>query len=619
MNHEYFFLISNGSIDIYKDNTRAEFKNNLAKSLSTKSDESIKLALDTVIFDNTFASYSSDREIDIILFIDNNIFVVNLTNSRSLSSLVRKINKFFAEVSYSLLKQTHVGLASHSDGKITLQLIEGVVAISPALNKFLSFGENFKVHQIQYGEETSDYFILRRKNDTVKVFTSKEQLKINDSTPEYINIVCDEIQPYPRNSSMQNIICSVPLNTFQPTIFYAPTFRRFFIASSNNISRLKIGFQQPSGRKLYFQDGSPNIIKMAMSLSKSNDFFYVQASSVKCDTFPKNNNSFFQVELPKEYRLDGKWQVGVTNVFIPKPSNIIKFDTSVYVIPNSQNYFFACFANPVKRKKYIKFPLLEFSKRELVIFLVQEFSEYFSVYLDQNENIYLNLRKETESQIQLFTSRAMLEIINSHNFLRTMSPISITTIFKERFKTENIAFTNEGMSNDNIEGVLVQKLFSVMLENTKEKTFYFDARTFYGLDDIHGIDISRIDTKRILLLAENEFLKKEEIRLLQFIQNQQGVSSSHELIPSFFFIYSDFVKESIMANNYVNLLKMVPYRSGFNNLPGGLFDFPRCEFFDVNKQYIKNMNFELRTHSGKEYLFFPENEHILITMKFQKI
>lgn len=623
--NEYFFLISNGSENYYKDNTRATFTNNLAKSFSIKSDQTIKLALDTVIFDNTFTTFISDYEIDVILFLKGQVFVLSLSNTKSLSSLVRKINRYFADISYSFSLNHFIGQASHANGKLTLRLTEGSVAISPSLCDFLQFDEELNIHQIQYGDILLDFLLLREHGYPPSEFTSKNEIRINDRTPEYIDIACDEIESYVGNSSansssMQKIISRIPLNTYQPTIFYSPTFRSFFHSTTNHINRIKISFHQPSGRILYFKDGSPNILKMALNTSKMNDFFYVQASSEKTPTFPGNNISSFQVELPKEFQLHGKWQVGVTNVFIPKPSNLIKFDTSVYVIPKGQNYFFVCYTNPIKRKKYIKFPLLEFSKHELVIFLLQEMSEFFLIHLDQNENIFLSLRKDDpNTQVQIFTSRALMEIINPQNILKTIAPIAITAIFKDRFKPEMVDFTREQMNNEMIEGVLLQKSFLRMTEKSAPDILYFDARTFYNINEIQNLEITKVDTKRILLLTENEFLKKEEIRLLQYIQNQQGVGSTHELIPSFFFIYCDFVKETVMANNYVNLLKMVPYRSGFNNLPGGLFDFPRCEFFDVTKNYIKNLNFELKTHSGRKYHYFPENENIIITMKFQKV
>lgn len=271
----------------------------------------------------------------------------------------------------------------------------------------------------------------------------------------------------------------------------------------------------------------------------------------------------------------------------------------------------------------MKFPLLEFSKKELAIFLVRHFSEFFAVYLDQNEDIFLTMRKEFEGggggQIQILTSKTILEIINSQNHLNKMNAASLTVIFKERLKTEFAQFNADRMKNDFLEGFIINKTFTTIKESIPKSNFFFSVRSFYNLTDITEIDITRIDTRRIISLTENEFLKKEEIRLIQEVQNQQDFKSTHELLPSFFFIYCDFVTETVMADRFVNLLKMVPFRSGFNNLPGGLFDFPRCEFFDVNKQYLKNLKFEIRTHSGKEYLYFPSNEDIIITMKFQKV
>lgn len=621
MSLQYFFVISNGSSHIYEDNTRTEFKNNLPKPFVSQ--YGMNLAIDTVIFDNTFSFYKSNKEVDIVCRLNENFFVLNLSYVNTLSFLARKINRFFADITYYMKKEKIVGLAEIINGKIRLQLNSGDVAISPELYDFLSFKDEVPIKNLTYGEISHSYFSLRAKNDIEsKIYFSSNEIKLNDDDLEYINISCENILPYPRNSDMQSIICSIPLIKNLPTMFYSPTFRNFFPLNSTILSSIKIAFFQPSGRRVYFQHGSPNILKMALSTPlKTNDFFYVQASSAKNDSFPENNNSCFQIELPKEYDLKGRWQVGVTNVYIPKPTNIIKFDTTIYSLPDSQNYFMVCFTNPIIRKKYAMFPLKEFSKRELVLFLCREFAEFFNITLDQNEDIYINLKREYQnsSYVQILTSVDILRILDSHRFHNQISASGTTVIWKERFKSDTPQFTQDRMSDNRMVGIKVNKTFDELKEENLEENFYFEPRVFYDVSDLKDIDLTQINTRRILLLSENEYFKKEEIRLLQHIQNLQNVDVRQELIPSFFFIYADFVVETTMADNFINLLKMVPYRSGYNNLPGGLFDFARCEFFDVNKSSLKTLSFEVRTHSGKKYNYFPKNDNIIVTMKFQRV
>lgn len=624
--YNYFFAISTGCLDIYDDNTRAEFKNTLKKAfhISNAERQEINIAVDTSIFDNTFKSYSS-KNFDFILRLHNRNFTLEFSDAYCISSIVRRINKFFASAGKDLHLKEVIGLATRLGSKIQLQLYQGILVISPEFLNFLEFPKTLQEQKIQRGDLQYIYYKLRTENDEPMTYISISDIKLNEDPPEYVDICCENIEYYPKNSYMQNnIICSIPINHHQQSTFYSPSFRNFYkLKNSSKLETIKFMFNQPSGKKVYFQDGAPNILKMALSISEKKEFFYTQVSSAVTPNFPDNNPSSFQVELPKEFQLQGKWQVGVVNVYIPRPTNLLTFDTSIYTIQAKENYFIASSSTVADFKsKYVKFPLLEFTKRELCIFLLHNFCEFFSVFLDQNEQIYLVTKPELgdNTQVQIFSSTEILRLVNTENNLRSMNNTSISAIWRDRLQEEKLKFFQDEMSADNMGGLIIQKsLEKIKQENLNHFSFYFDSRVFYNINKVLEEDISQLDFQRLLSLVDNEYSKKEEIRLLQYIQNQQGLKPSQELIPSFFFIYSDFVSETAIADKFINLIKMVPYRGGHNNLPGGLFDFPRCEFFNVNKHYIKNIKFDVRTHSGKPYLFFPADENILITLKFQKV
>lgn len=624
--YQYFFAISSGCLNIYEDNTRSEFKNTLKKPFQISNLErgELNIAVDTTIFDNNFKVYSS-KSYDLILRLHNRNFTLEFSDTFCISSIVERINKFFASAGKDLDFKEVVGHAIRLGSKIQLELFHGIVVISPEFLDFLELPKTLEEQYIQRGDLQYLYYKLRKENDLPKIYISMTDIQLNEIPPDYINICCDNIEYYPKDSYMQsNILCSLPINHHQQSTFYSPSFRNFFkLKNSSKLESIKLSFCQPSGKKVYFQYGAPNILKMAVSISDKKDFFYTQVSSAITPNFPDNTPSSFQVELPKEFQLQGSWQVGVVNVYIPRPRRLLTFDSSIYTIQPKDNYFIASSSTIDEFKsKYVKFPLLEFTKRELCIFLIHNFCEFFSVFVDQNEKIYLVTKPElgNNTQVQIFSSTEILQLVNTNKSLRVMNNTSISAIWRDRLQEVRVKFFQDEMSADNMGGLIIQKSFEeIKQDNLNELSFFFDSRVFYNINRVLEEDISRLDFQRVLAMADNEYLKKEETRLLHYIQNQEGLKPNQELLPSFFFIYSDFVSETVMADSFINLIKMVPYRSGYNNLPGGLFDFPRCEFFNVNKHYIKNIKFDVRTHSGKPYLFFPTDENILITLKFQKV
>lgn len=620
-NHQYFFAISTGCLDIYENNSRSEFKNTLKKTItpSSSQNQSLSIAVDTIIFDNTFKKFSGSK---FCLAVSSNSqnTLLELTEIDSISSLVHRLNIFFITAAKKSGIKENIGLVEKLGNKIKLDLYNGLVIISPEFIEFLSLKETLEEQIIRKDGEELVYYKLKKADDGPISITSGD-IKLNENYPEYINICCENIERFPNNSVIQNnIICSIPMNKHQPSTFYSPAFRNFFKVNSSKIETLQVKFCQPNGTKVYFEDGAPNILKMAVSSLSKNDFFYIQVSSAVSTNFPDNTTSSFQVELPKEYQLPGHWQVGVTNVYIPKPSRLITFDNTIYTIAPGQNYFIAsCVSVHENKTKYEKFPLLEFSKRELCIFLMNNFHEFFSVFIDQNENIFLTCKPEYENNIQIFSSNTILNIINVGGYMRDLSNTAVAAIWRDRLVNERIRFTLDHMAADNLGGLIIQKTLGQIKAENNVNLFYFDCRVFYNINKMLDEDIAYFDIHRLLALNNSEFLKREEVRLLQYIQSQQVLNPTQELIPSFFFIYADFVSETVMADKFYNILKMVPYRGGFNNLPGGLFDFPRCEFFNVNKHYIKNIKFDVRTHSGNPYMYFPEDENIFITLKFQRV
>lgn len=614
------YLISNASSNVFTKNTRTSFTNILPKTFTAN--QNLFLSLETIIFDNDFNSFISSSDADIIIAYEGEVYYFSLNKINNLSAIIRRSNEFFFIICNKHRRTKPIAKMTKTHFGILLEIEDGLFAVSKSFFNFFHLREAVEEREIDFSGISINMKILKFAVDRRKEYISHKRVKLNSEILKYINISVDCLEKYPSEDGMINYISCLPIESKQTTTYFSPMKSNFFKLNSSLLREIKIDFLQPNGKPVYFSYGSPNILKMSLLQDiKKKNFFYVQVSSKPTVAFPDNTCNLFEVELPKEYVLNGNWEVGVVNAYVPRPTHLITFDTTIYKIPEGSNYLFACFTNPIQRKKYAKFPLLEFTKRELCTFLIQEFSEFFHVYISDKENIYINIRKDLESAnsyVQIVTSISLLEILNI-DYVRILGATVTDVILKDRFKEEILKFKEDRMSDEYLSGASILKTTEKMYKTVKDVLFFFEARDFYDLHEVENEVLENYNIKRILSLSETEYYKKEEVRIIKILQNQQRNENHMEIIPTFFFIYSDFVKESIMGDRYINLLKMLPYKSGPNNLPGGIFDFSRSEFFPVSKQTIKNMRFFVKTHSGKEYSYFGDTEHIILTLKFQEI
>jgi len=100
------------------------------------------------------------------------------------------------------------------------------------------------------------------------------------------------------------------------------------------------------------------------------------------------------------------------------------------------------------------------------------------------------------------------------------------------------------------------------------------------------------------------------------MKNNDGTSARNH--PSILFLYTDFVEKSVVGGQYVNLLKILQFpKNNQMKTYGGLLTPTRTEFYSVNKNILKNLEFKLCTNSGKEYKYFSD-ENLTLTLLFRR-
>jgi hypothetical protein len=152
------------------------------------------------------------------------------------------------------------------------------------------------------------------------------------------------------------------------------------------------------------------------------------------------------------------------------------------------------------------------------------------------------------------------------------------------------------------------------------------TRFYFTLDEYYSKEAQEANQKKSLKELSEEALKnskskdlQEEKRLLQVFEKNYHVKRPHKPIPTWMFIYSDFVKPSLIADCYSNVLKLLPYKQNFTEGNTVFYTFTPLDFFTANRDTIRTLTFELRTHAGEIHDFRNNTENTSLTLYFQKV
>lgn len=616
---ENIYLISSGCMEVYPENTRGSFINDLPKEISTQKNN-IFLALESIIFDRNFKTYQSEIDIPDIIFNDEKKFYIK--RNFFLSGIYEEIWSIFNKIAEQESYQECLEMKM-KNGKIGMNLKKGKVLFSRKLFDFLNF-DITKAYSLQE-VDGKQYVILRTQFSPQNgvFFNSKSKVRINEEPFEFISIHCDEISPSHINNGLGKIIARIPISFYEhkkPTISKIFEEVNFHKINSSYLRSLKISLRQPNNENVYFEYGSPTILKCILRMSDTMDHFYITVSSGKNPMYPENEISSFRTELSKEHILNGEWEVSVTDLYIPPPKKFFKFDESHFIVPEGENYF--CISKTGDQNPLVcqKFSFKTFTKKELCAWLRKEFSEYFQVYVDEEENIFLSTKSldhEEFFDIQILLPKFLSEIINSHNRYVRITPAMDLESFRRKFQEAEARMTISKLNYGNLEGINIQENFHQLKRNC-DSVFLFPAFVFYNDYTRGGFGFLTPDLERISNIGRMDWVNQESKRLLEYIQVKEN-ESLHELLPSFLFIYSNFVKGTIFADKRVNFLKLIPYKNGSDKSPGGMFNFNSQDRYKVNTTNLRFLEFEIKTQSGGIYKYFEERGEVVLTLKIQKV
>jgi len=203
---EKLILVSTGDVDIFPENTRSIFRNNLPSEYY--SNKKLVLSLEQIYIDKQFRNYENLTDIpDIIISNDKNVTrELKIEYSDNILNLCEQMLKIFNEYAMYVKLLRPCMQYKITDHKVELRLKAGKVIFSSKLYKFLCL-DNY-VSKKEINDET--YYMMRRLNDD-EIFYYTPKLKMNEKEMEYIKIICDIAEGFHDSQKITKEIMKIPI------------------------------------------------------------------------------------------------------------------------------------------------------------------------------------------------------------------------------------------------------------------------------------------------------------------------------------------------------------------------------------------------------------------------
>jgi hypothetical protein len=612
MAEESFLAVSTGCLSMFADNSRTRFTNNFAKPAKTNTPwkKSLFIDIEQINFEYTPLMYANDTA-DIIYHGHNGNERYSLEPCYSLQCIINQLSKALSVILY-IAKQSE----DKKGVKITMGAYYEDIYIHEKLARLLKIEKYFQYTQ-------KGYYTMKKDVQ----YTSHEGIVFNSCKASYIDLICEEIEPYYCETEFKKIVARVDVsNKINQTIHMDTLLRRFYKINSSVLETVTFELRHSDGRKLLMQDGPPTIIKARIKEMKTNaDFFYLQVHSKPTVAHPENTPSNFTVELPSEIDLKGEWEVALAYAELP-PTNRFFFEENKVLVkkPTEKYTFYFVFINQKTKEPSNKFGItypstgiIPFSS--ILKTMADQARENLRIFVDENERAYFYTLKPDTIGYMFLSNKDLLNFISSNNPLKSeLYPVSSHELY-----INHPVLLSDPMFKDAIlpteDGRFLCNEIRPLPSSLAVNRFYFT------LDEYYSKEVEEKNKQKTHQEISQEALKnskskspEEEKRLLTLYETQYNLKKSLKPIPTWMFVYSDFVKPSLIADCYTNVIKLLPYKQNFHEGEPIFYSFTALDFFAVNKDVLRTLSFELRTHAGEIHDFRNVSENTTLTLFFQK-
>ena len=329
MAQQTVYALSNSSMETYPNNTRSKFSNKLSKEIrvTDSNHKTLLMSLDSITFENSILQCKSDNRPDLIYIPSNTI-------SFTLPDIIFNTLKDWIEYLRLKLVGKLLNDISWKDEVCTIITNDAKTLISPRLFHFLGFKHKVKTlsrflgfkarptdkipKQITLPEEMYENKLYYRISEYAYI-RSESKMNINIYTPKMIKVLSSNIEPYLSGGRFQNVLAAIPVTETNNTTMFTPSIPKFFKVNSSTLTTISVEMVDQDDIPIHFAAGPPNILKMNLKeIDSPYQNFFIHASNVdSIDIFADNTPSSFKSKLPKEINLTSRWNVAISNIFIP--------------------------------------------------------------------------------------------------------------------------------------------------------------------------------------------------------------------------------------------------------------------------------------------------------------
>jgi hypothetical protein len=315
----YVLLASNGSTDLFPDNSLSKFKNQLPRTLDF-SLEGWKVGLQALALNINLSStpHALKNLAAPFLYWETlykqpvTLFTFSSLHYTSMGALAWHLRK---QITTADIKD--VVVKSDNDQLTISVKSEAWVGVDIEVCKWLTFKvDESELHPFN-GRQ---YYLLHQKEITTV------DTKFFNPPPHYIKVHLNEMQSHLSGSSYHQTLAIIPFNRnvkkrgqFNLSNLYHEVLRKeYFAFNCNSLQTLSILLTDENNKQLNLLPAQPTFIKLKIVKMDYMSFMLRIKSNSCYDIYPDNINSNFRTILPNPIELPrGLWEVALTSIQIP--------------------------------------------------------------------------------------------------------------------------------------------------------------------------------------------------------------------------------------------------------------------------------------------------------------
>ena len=323
---DHIYLLSNGSTNIFTDNSLTSFSNKLPSIFETNKNENIVVSVESIGFSTNFRNIhipNGEKTPSILVIYDgqgNEFFMGNQWYTlRNLKSFIHEFNR-----------QSHVKIEFVNDNQLIFKKTEDKPVIVMLHETFVkTFNIPFKgVNGVNSESPTESsttsklgefYYTFILNSVEIERVGGIFSLK-SKSIPKIVKVQSSIIDSQILNDQHEkDLLCFCPNFKSNNPFFFKEFEQPQKVKISNTILKeIDIKLVDEKNNKIQLLSGIPTIVKLKFEKMPTQDkTFNVRLTSQPTKLHPNNTKNSFKIKLPDTLHFSKKWRVALTSVTHP--------------------------------------------------------------------------------------------------------------------------------------------------------------------------------------------------------------------------------------------------------------------------------------------------------------